>query len=134
MIRGGVNITLPVRNRNQGNIAAAAAFRSEARLRREFIQAIIYREVRAAIEKITGAARVLQTFDNQLVESQEKNYRIVRASFELGHARLTDLLTEQRRLSELRMELTMARRELLVAHIELARAVSASAVSGELAN
>ncbi|MFM8394470.1 MAG: TolC family protein [Acidobacteriota bacterium] len=134
MIRGGVNITLPVRNRNQGNIAAAAAFRSEARLRREFIQAIIYREVRAAIEKITGAARVLQTFDNQLVESQEKNYRIVRASFELGHARLTDLLTEQRRLSELRMELTMARRELLVAHIELARAVSASAVSGELTN
>ncbi|MFN9741356.1 MAG: TolC family protein [Acidobacteriota bacterium] len=125
MIRGGVNITLPVRNRNQGNIEAAVAMRSEARLRREFIQSIIYREVRAAIEKINGATRVLQTFNNQLVESQEKNYRIVQASFELGHARLTDLLAEQRRLSELRMELTMARRELLVARIELARAVSA---------
>lgn len=133
MIRGGVNITLPVRNRNQGNIEAAVAMRSEARLRREFIQSIIYREVRAAIEKINGATRVLQTFNNQLVESQEKNYRIVQASFELGHARLTDLLAEQRRLSELRMELTMARRELLVARIELARAVSARTVGANAA-
>ncbi len=134
MIRGGVNITLPVRNRNQGNIEAAVAMRSEARLRREFIQSIIYREVRAAIEKINGATRVLQTFNNQLVESQEKNYRIVQASFELGHARLTDLLAEQRRLSELRMELTMARRELLVARIELARAVSARTVGANAAS
>lgn len=134
MIRGGVNITLPVRNRNQGNIEAAVAIRSEARLRREFIQSIIYREVRAAIEKLNGATRVLQTFDNQLVESQEKNYRIVQASFELGHARLTDLLAEQRRLSELRMELTMARRELLVARIELVRAVSAAAIGASAAS
>ena len=134
MIRGGVNITLPVRNRNQGNIEAAVAIRSEARLRREFIQSIIYREVRAAIEKLNGATRVLQTFDNQLLESQEKNYRIVQASFELGHARLTDLLAEQRRLSELRMELTMARRELLVARIELVRAVSATAIGASAAS
>lgn len=124
MIRGGVNIMLPIRNRNQGNIEAAAAYRSEARLRREFIQSIIYREVRTALERIAGAQRVLQTFDNQLIESQQKNYEIIRASFELGHARLTDLLSEQRRLSELRMEETLARRELLVARIELARAVA----------
>ena len=88
----------------------------------------------AAIEKLNGATRVLQTFDNQLLESQEKNYRIVQASFELGHARLTDLLAEQRRLSELRMELTMARRELLVARIELVRAVSATAIGASAAS
>lgn len=124
MIRGGVNIMLPIRNRNQGNIEAAAAYRNEARLRREFVQSMIYREVRTAQERIAGAQRVLQTFDNQLIESQQKNYGIIRASFELGHARLTDLLGEQRRLSELRMEQTMAKRELLVARIELARAVA----------
>jgi len=123
MVRGGVNIMLPTRNRNQGGIEAAVAWRDEARLRREFIQSIIRREVLTAFEKTDGARRVLRTFDNQLIESQEKNLQIVQSSFELGHARLTDLLAEQRRLVELRMELINARRELLTADIELARAV-----------
>lgn len=122
MIRGGVNIMLPTRNRNQGGIEAAIAWRDEARLRSEFIRSIIRREVQTALEKIDGARKVLQTFDDDLIESQEKNHQIVRASFELGHARLTDLLAEQRRLVELRMELTAARRELLTASIELAGA------------
>ena len=123
MIRGGVNIMLPTRNRNQGGIEAAVAWRDEARLRSEFIRSIIRREVQTALEKIEGAQKVLRTFDNNLIESQEKNHQIIRASFELGHARLTDLLAEQRRLVELRMELTAARRELLTANIELARAI-----------
>jgi outer membrane protein TolC len=97
---------LPTRNRNQGGIEAAVAWRDEARLRSEFIRSIIRREVQAALEKIDGAQKVLRTFDNNLIESQEKNHQIIRASFELGHARLTDLLAEQRRLVELQMELT----------------------------
>jgi len=124
MIRGGVNIMLPVRNRNQGSIEAAAAQRQEARLRRQFIESVIHREVTAAIEKVRGATSVLQRFDRQLLETQEKSVSIVRASFELGHARLNDLLDEQRRLIELRMEQTMARRDLLLARIELARAIN----------
>jgi outer membrane protein, heavy metal efflux system len=124
MLKAGVNIMLPVRNRNQGNIEAAAAWRQSARLRREFIESIVHREATAATEKLRGAASVLQTFDNQLIESQEKNYQILRTSFELGHARLGELLAEQRRLIELKMEQTEARRELLLAAIELARAIN----------
>ena len=124
MLKAGVNIMLPVRNRNQGNIEAAAAWRQSARLRREFIESIVHREATAAAEKLRGAASVLRTFDNQLIESQEKNYQILRTSFELGHARLGDLLAEQRRLVELKMEQTEARRELLLAAIELARAIN----------
>ena len=124
MLKAGVNIMLPVRNRNQGNIEAAAAWRQSARLRREFIESIVHREATAAAEKLRGAASVLQTFDNQLIESQEKNYQILRTSFELGHARLGELLAEQRRLIELKMEQTEARRELLLAAIELARAIN----------
>ena len=124
MIRGGVNIMLPIRNRNQGGIEAAAALRQEARLRRQFIESIIHREVTAAIEKVRGATSVLQRFNHQLLETQEKSVGIVRASFELGHARLSDLLDEQRRLIELRMEQTEARRDLLRARIELARATN----------
>lgn len=124
MLKAGVNIMLPVRNRNQGNIEAAAAWRQSARLRREFIESIVHREATAAAEKLRGATSVLQTFDNQLIESQEKNYQILRTSFELGHARLGELLAEQRRLIELKMEQTEARRELLLAAIELARAIN----------
>jgi cobalt-zinc-cadmium efflux system outer membrane protein len=124
MIRGGVNIMLPVRNRNQGNIEAAVALRQEARRRREFIESIITREVAAALAKLDGATRVLQRFDDQLIETQEKSLQITRASFELGHARLNDVLAEQRRLIELKMEQNMARRELLLARIELSRATN----------
>ena len=124
MVKGGVNIMLPVRNRNQGNIEAAAAYRQSARLRREFLESIVRREVAAAYERWTGAARVLQSFDGELIEAQQKNYRIVRASFELGHSRLTDVLAEQRRLVELRMEQTMALKELFLARIDLAKAIN----------
>lgn len=124
MVKGGVNIMLPVRNRNQGNIEAAAAYRQSARLRREFLESIVRREVAAAYERWTGAARVLQSFDGELIEAQQKNYRIVRASFELGHSRLTDVLAEQRRLVELRMEQTMALKEFFLARIDLAKAIN----------
>ncbi len=126
MIRGGVNITLPLRNRNQGNIEAAVAYRGEARLRREFIESIIRREVAAADERRLAAARVLRGFDDELISTQEKSLNILRTSFELGHARLTDLLAEQRRLLDLQMERNSALRDAFVAHIELAKAIGMS--------
>lgn len=124
MIRGGVTLTLPVRNRNQGSIEAAVAWRQSAKHRREFLEAIVRREIGAADERRQGARQALSAYDEGLIQAQEANTAIVRESYTLGHARLTDLLAEQRRLVELRIERLEALKELFLSHVELAEAAS----------
>jgi cobalt-zinc-cadmium efflux system outer membrane protein len=124
MIRGGVTLTLPVRNRNQGSIEAAVAWRQSAKHRREFLESIIRREIAAADERRAGARRVLAAYDEGLIAAQEANAWIVRESYTLGHARLTDLLAEQRRLIELRLERIESLKERFLADVELAEAAA----------
>jgi cobalt-zinc-cadmium efflux system outer membrane protein len=124
MIRGGVTLTLPVRNRNQGSIEAAVAWRQSAKHRREFLESIVRREIAAADERRQGARQALAAYDEGLIQAQEANTAIVRESYTLGHARLTDLLAEQRRLVALRLERLEALKERFLSDVELAEASS----------
>lgn len=124
MIRGGVTLTLPVRNRNQGSIEAAVAWRQSAKHRREFLESIVRREIAAADERRQGARRALSAYDEGLIQAQEANTAIIRESYTLGHARLTDLLAEQRRLVALRLERLEALKERFLSDVELAEASS----------
>jgi outer membrane protein, heavy metal efflux system len=119
MVRAGVTITLPVRNRNQGNIEAAVAASEEARLRREFVETIIRREVAAAYARWEGATRMLKTYNTELLAASQNNLRVVRASFDLGHLRLTDVLAEQKRLVEVQLSYTAALKEYYAARVAL---------------
>lgn len=125
MLRVGVTIMLPTRNRNQGNIEAAAALREEARLRREFIETAVKREVAAALIRYEGAARVLKTYDTALLAAAQNNLRVVRGSYELGYARLNEVINEQRRLVEVQMDYTAALRDSYAARVALESAVGA---------
>ncbi len=124
MVRGGVTIMLPTRNRNQGGIEAAVAALETARMRREFLESVVRREVTAAWERLQGAERVLEAYSGGLLEAAETNFRIQQSSYDLGHARLTDVLMEQQRLVELRIDHNEALREYFEAHVELARTTS----------
>lgn len=119
MVRAGVSLTLPLRNKNQGNIEAAVAASEEARLRREFVETMIRREVAAAYVRWEGAARVLKTYDTELLAAAQNNLRVVRSSFDLGYSRITEVLAEQRRLVEVQMSYTAALKEYYVARTEL---------------
>lgn len=121
MVRGGVTIMLPTRNRNQGGIEAAVAANESARMRREFVESVVRREVTAAFERTQGADRVLKSYSDGLLEAADTNFRIQQSSYDLGYARLTDVLTEQQRLIELRIEHNEALKEYFAAHVELAR-------------
>lgn len=127
MVRGGVSINLPVRNRNQGTIEAAAAARETARLRRVFLESVIRREVTTAFIRRDGAAGVLKTFDLDLLSASKNNLRIALASYELGHLRLTEVLNEQRRLVEVEMSHTEALREHFQSSVELESALGGPA-------
>lgn len=122
-VRGGVQITLPVRNKNQGGIEAAVAARETARLRREFLESVIRREVTAAFLRREGAERVLRAFDADLLAASANNLRVARASYELGHLRVADVLNEQRRLLELQMSHTEALKEYFLSYADLESAV-----------
>lgn len=124
MVRGGVRIMLPTRNRNQGSIEAAVAALSAARSRREFLESVVRREVSAAYEMVRGAERVLGTYTDELLAAAETNFRIQQSSFDLGHARLTDVLMEQQRLVELQIDHNEALKEYFAAHVELARTIN----------
>lgn len=123
VLKGGVSITLPVRNRNQGNIGAAVAARAAARLRRAFVESVVRRDVTTAFTRWEQAQQVLVTYNTELLAAAQDNLRVVRASYELGHLRLTDVLNEQRRLIEVQMGYTAALKESFTARAELESAI-----------
>src|SRR5436190_1960767 len=59
---GGVSIVLPVRNRNEGNVAAATAEARAAERRQEFMTLMIRQEVEAAFTQYEATQRSLGVF------------------------------------------------------------------------
>ncbi|MBK6795431.1 MAG: TolC family protein [Acidobacteria bacterium] len=125
VLKGGVTIMLPTRNRNQGNIQAAVAMGDQARLRREFLETMIRREISAALTKYETAGRIIKTYDEGLLAASRDTLRVMRASYELGHTRISEVLDAQRRLLELQMTYIEAVRDLYTAASELKTATGA---------
>ncbi len=125
VLKGGVTIMLPTRNRNQGNIQAAVAAGDQARLRREFLETMIRREISAALTKYETAGRIIKTYDEGLLAASRDTLRVMRASYELGHARISEVLDAQRRLLELQITYIEAVRDLYTAASELKTATGA---------
>jgi cobalt-zinc-cadmium efflux system outer membrane protein len=117
----GISIPLPVRDRNQGNIYAAESRSAQARLRRQFLEQTAKREIEAALTRFRAALRARELFDERINRQAEENLRVVRASYDLGETRLTDVLTEQRRLIETKKAYNEVVKEHQLSLIELER-------------
>jgi len=125
LFTAGVSLTLPTRNRNQGNIQAAAARREAAGLRRQFVEQVVRREVNAAYSRYETARRALEIFDQRVIAQAQDNLRIIRAAYGLGELRVFDVINEQRRLVDTQKAYTEVLREYYLALVELERAVGA---------
>lgn len=123
VLKGGVSIMLPTRNRNQGNIEAAVAMNDRNRLRREFLETVVRREVKSAMTKYEASRLIIKTFDDGLLAAARDTLRILRASYDLGHTRITEVLDAQRRLIELQMGYIEAQRDHYAACVELRSAM-----------
>jgi cobalt-zinc-cadmium efflux system outer membrane protein len=126
MLTGGISISLPVRDRNQGNIQAALARREAAVLRGRYIEMQIRQEVRAALSRYETARRALELFDAGVVRQSQENLRVLRAAYGLGEIRLAEVITEQRRLIDTERAYTDLLKEAFTAAVELERSVGAS--------
>jgi len=124
---GSVTITLPVRNRNQGNVAAARAEVIAADRRIQLAALTIRQEVGAAFTQYEAAQRSLEIYARGVRDVSRQNLDVVRQSYELGRGSLLDVIAEQRRYIEIEMGYTDVLKQVYTAAVEIERAVGTPA-------
>ena len=121
-VAGGAMITVPVFNRNQGQVAVAQAERSGAQARREAADLAARAEVAAAEARDTRAQRAVGLYRGAMRKLARQNLDVVHQTFDLGRATVFDVLTEQRRFLDIEQTYTMTLREAWEARAALTRA------------
>lgn len=104
----GVSISLPILNRNQGAKAEAQLAITQAQRRREFTESAVRAEVAAAYRRYEAAQASIQTYERGVIARSEQNVQTMRAAYQTGAFRVTELLVEQRRMVDSQRELTEA--------------------------
>jgi cobalt-zinc-cadmium efflux system outer membrane protein len=122
----GVSVTLPVRNRNEGNVAAATAEAMAAERRHEYAQLIAHQEVSAALAQREATVRALELYERGVRDIARANLNVVRESYALGRATLLDVITEQRRYIEIEAGFTDVLRQAWDAAVDVGRALGGS--------
>ena len=118
----GVTITLPVRNRNQGSIAAARAETRAVDRRRELVELTIRQEVQSAYAQYASARRGVDLYERGVRDVARRNYDTIRRAYELGRGSLLDVIGEQRRYLEIEAGYTDTLKQLYDAVAEIERA------------
>jgi len=123
----GLTVTLPVRNRNEGNVAAAHAETTAAERRREFAELIARQEVAAALAQYEAARRTVELYERGVRGVARANVDVVRQSYGLGRGTLLDVIAEQRRYIEVENGYTDVLRQAWDAAVDVERAIGGPA-------
>lgn len=123
ILRFGVAVDIPIFNKNQGEIASAVGERAQFQRQREFLEAIIKRDVALAYARQRAAAETLALYATRIVPLSEANLRSVRAAYNLGEFSVFDIVNEQRRLIENQTGYNEALRDYYAALSDLERAL-----------
>ena len=122
-VGGGVTIVLPLRNRNQGSIAAAMAETTAAQRRLAFVLLSVRQEVTAAFIQYEATKRALDLYAQGVREVARQNLEVVRKTYELGRTSLLDLIAEQQRYINIEMGYTDVLKQVYEAAVDIERAV-----------
>jgi cobalt-zinc-cadmium efflux system outer membrane protein len=122
---GGITVTLPVFNRNQGNVAAARADLQGAERRLAFATLIVGQEVAAAFTQYDAAQRALELYARGVRAVAQQNLETVRQAYQLGRIPLLEVIAEQRRFIEIETGYTESLKQVYDAVVEIERAVGA---------
>jgi cobalt-zinc-cadmium efflux system outer membrane protein len=118
----GVRLNLPVRNRNQGLVAASLLEEQAARNRREFGELTIRREVAAAYARYNRAFRAMEIYRVGVRERAAANVEVVRQTYELGSKTLLDFIAEHHRYIEIENGFIDAQLEAYLGMVEVLKA------------
>jgi cobalt-zinc-cadmium efflux system outer membrane protein len=119
----GATVSLPLLNRNQGQVAVARAERLGAEARREAVSLAARTELAAAQVRDAQAQRAVQIYGRGVRELARRNVDVVRQTFDLGRTTVFEVLAEQRRWLEIEQGYTAAAREAWEARVALTRAL-----------
>ena len=126
----GVKLMLPVRNRNQGIIAAAQLEEDAARSRREFGELTIRREIASAYARYERAIKAREIYRLGVRDQALANLDVVRQTYELGSKTLLDYIAEHHRYIDAENGYIDAQLEAYLARIDVLKAAN----SPELVN
>ncbi|MSO61531.1 MAG: TolC family protein, partial [Acidobacteria bacterium] len=122
-VAAGATVTVPLFNRNQGQIVAAQAERSGASARRDAVALAVRAEIAVAQALDLQARRSVSLYADGVIILARRNLDVVRQTFDLGRATVFDVLAEQRRYLEIEQAYTNALREAWEARTALVRAL-----------
>ena len=118
-----LGLEVPVRNRNQGGIAAAQAELQEAQAERARIQQEVERDVETGVQTYEGAREQRAAFEGGLRSAAAESLRIETTMYEEGEVDLLQLLDVRRTARQTEAEYLQALYDAQVARIELERAI-----------
>jgi outer membrane protein TolC len=119
----GATVTLPSRDRRQGDVAAATALAQAARHEVDARRLAASAEIEAALGRLQSLEQALAIYATGLHALAGKNLDVVRESYGLGRATLLDVLNETRRYLDVETAYTEVLVETLQARSELASAM-----------
>ncbi len=93
----GLEINLPVFNRNQGTIAADTAAIKSARSRIAAVDLMLKHEVTQGLVRYNGAQARVAVYRSGVRDQAAKNLEVVRQTYGYGRIPLLDVIAEQRR-------------------------------------
>jgi cobalt-zinc-cadmium efflux system outer membrane protein len=122
----GVRLNLPVRNRNQGMIAAAQLEADAARSRREFGELTVKREIASAYARFNRALRAMEIYRVGVRDQAAANLNVVRQTYEFGSKTLLDYIAEHHRYMATENGYIDAQLEAYLARVEILKTVNAA--------
>jgi cobalt-zinc-cadmium efflux system outer membrane protein len=120
----GVNVYLPVRNRNQGAVEAALAEKEAATRRREFAELTVKREIAASFARYEQSMKAAEIYRVGVRDQANANLEVVRQTYELGSKTLLDFIAEQRRFIEVETSFIDSLLETYLARVDIERATA----------
>ncbi len=122
----GVAVGLPIFNKNQGAKAEAEISIKQSQARREFAESMVKGEILAAYQRFEAASRAVSTLESAALPRSMQNVETFRRVYEMGEIKVTELITEQRRLLDINRDLTDALTQKYRAQVDLNIALGAS--------
>jgi cobalt-zinc-cadmium efflux system outer membrane protein len=116
-------VTVPLFNRNQGDVAAARAERSGAEAQLEAARLSAMTEVAATRARDQRAREAVKLYSTGARTLARQNLTVVEQSYELGRATVFDVIAEQRRFLELERAYTETLRAAFEARTALKNAL-----------
>lgn len=120
----GVKLAIPVRNRNQGMIAASIEEEAAARSRREFGELSIRRDVATAYARFNRSLRASEIYQVGVRDQASANLQVVRQTYEIGTKTLLDYIAELRRFIETENGYIDTQLEAYLGFVEVMRATN----------